>query len=91
MLVALNTEESCSKQQCDKADNVPHYKTGDLIMIKNFDKNEHGMQNMYQTFVKLIGTRQLEVADPTGILRKVNILDVHRILPAGFNSQLYSR
>ena len=34
--------------------------------------------------VKLIGTRQLEVADPTGRLRKVNISDVHKILPADF-------
>ena len=34
--------------------------------------------------VKLIGTRQLEVSDLTGILRKVNISDVHKILPADF-------
>ena len=34
--------------------------------------------------VKLIGTRQLEVSDLTGRLQKVNISDVHKILPADF-------
>ena len=32
--------------------------------------------------VKLIGTRQLEVADLTGRLKKVNISDIHKVLPA---------
>ena len=34
--------------------------------------------------VKLIGTKQLEVSDLTGRLRKVNISDVHKILPEDF-------
>ena len=38
MLAALNTKEAHSKQQCNKNDNVPCYKIGDLIMIKNFGK-----------------------------------------------------
>ena len=41
---------------------------------------------MFPTFrvVKLIGTRQLEAPNPTGRLQKVNILDVHKIIPADF-------
>ena len=34
--------------------------------------------------VKCIGTRVLEVSDPTDRLRKVNVSDVHKILPADF-------
>ena len=52
-------------------------------MIKNFDKNWNWDTKYIPNFriVKLIGTRQLEVPDPTGRLRKVNICDVHKILP----------
>ena len=32
----------------------------------------------------MIGTRQLEVSDPTGRHRKVNICDVHKVLPLEF-------
>ena len=32
--------------------------------------------------VKLIGPRLLEISDPTGRLRKVNVCDVHKILPS---------
>ena len=39
MLAALNTKEAHSKQIIEKYDNTPQYKIGDLIMIKNFDKN----------------------------------------------------
>ena len=54
-------------------------------MIKNFDKNQIGMQNTYQiSVIRLIGTRQLEVYDPIGRLRKVNICDVHKVLPSEF-------
>ena len=42
------------------------------------------MPHMFQTLVRLIGTWQLEVSDTTGKLREVNILDVHKILPADF-------
>ena len=55
-------------------------------MIKNFDKklnwNAKYMPNTRVT--KLIGTRQLEVSDPTGRLRKVNIWYVHKVLPLEF-------
>ena len=57
------------------------------------------MQNMYKTFrvVNVLGTTQLEVADPTGRLRKVNISDIYKILPADFivtcipDKQLFAR
>ena len=38
MLAALNTKEACSKQNIDKYNDIPQYKIGDLIMIKNFNK-----------------------------------------------------
>ena len=38
MLAALNTKEAHSKPKFDKHDNVPKFKIGDLIIIKNFDK-----------------------------------------------------
>ena len=84
MLTALNTKEAHSKQKCDKHDNVPMFKIRDLIMIKNFDKKLTWDAKYVTNFtvVKLIGTRQLEVSDLRGRLRKVNISDVHKILPA---------
>ena len=48
MLAALNTKEAHSKQNNDKYDDVPEYKIGDLVMIKNFNKNQIGMQSTYQ-------------------------------------------
>ena len=42
MLAALNTKETCSKKNIDKYDDIPQYKIGDLIIIKNFDKNKLG-------------------------------------------------
>ena len=55
-------------------------------MIKNFDKKLTWNTKYVPNFrvVKLIGTRQLEVADETDRLRKVNISDVHKILHADF-------
>ena len=55
-------------------------------MIKNFDKKSNWNAKYIPNFrnVRLIGTRQLEVSDPTGRLRKVNICDVHKILPSEF-------
>ena len=41
MLAALNTKESCSKQNKDKYDDVPQYKIGDLVKIKNFNKKSN--------------------------------------------------
>ena len=49
MLTTLNTKEALSKEQCDKHDDVPKFKIGDLIMIKNFEKSQCGTQNMFQT------------------------------------------
>ena len=36
MLTALNTKEAHSKQKKEKYNDVPQYKIGDLVMIKNF-------------------------------------------------------
>ena len=50
ILAELNTKEAHSKQKHDKHDNIPQFEIGDLIMIKNLNKNGTGMQNMYPTF-----------------------------------------
>ena len=51
-------------------------------MIKIFDKHQIGTQKMPNfRIIRLIGTRQLEVSDPTGTLRKVKICDVHKVMP----------
>ena len=47
MLAALNTKEAHSKQNIDKWIDIPQHRIGDLIIIKNFDKNQIGMQNTY--------------------------------------------
>ena len=47
MLVVLHTNEVHSKQNIDKYDDIPQYKIGDLMMIKNLDKNQFGMQNTH--------------------------------------------
>ena len=36
MLTALNTKEATSKQSKQKYDDIPNYKIGDLVMIRNF-------------------------------------------------------
>ena len=86
MLAVLNTKEACSKQNTDKYDDIPQYKIGDLIMIKNVDKKSNWDAKYIPNFriIRLIGTRQLEVSDPRGRLRKVNICDVHNISPSEF-------
>ena len=38
---ALNTKEDHSKQNKEKYDDIPHYKIGDLVMIRNFDKKSN--------------------------------------------------
>ena len=48
MLAALNTKEAYLKQSRQKYD-IPDYKLGDLVIIRNFDKNLSGMQSMYLT------------------------------------------
>ena len=99
MLAALNTKEAHSKQNRDNYDDMPQYKIGDLIMIKNFNKKSNWDAKYIPNFriIRLIGTRQLEVSDLTSGLRKVNICDVLRILPSEFivscipDEQVFSR
>ena len=38
ILADLNTKEDHSKQSKQKYDDIPNYKIGDLVMIRNFDK-----------------------------------------------------
>ena len=47
-LQALNTKEPHSKQNKDKYYDVHHYKIGDLVMIKNINKNQIGTLSTYQ-------------------------------------------
>ena len=51
ILAALNTKdtkEACSKQNRDKYNDIPQYKIGHLIMIKNLDKKSNWDPNTYQ-------------------------------------------
>ena len=80
MLAALNTKEAHSKQNTEKYDDIPQYKIGDFVMIKNFDKKLNRDTKYIPNFriIRLIGPRQQEVSNPTGRLRKVNITDVQK-------------
>ena len=80
----LNTKETHYKQSKEKYDDIPHYKIGDLVMIRNFDKKSNWDTKYIPNFkiVWLIGPRQLEVSTQNGRLRKVNVCDVHKILPS---------
>ena len=50
MLAALSIKGASSKQSKQNYDNVPNYKIGDLVMIRNFDKKKPtGMQSTYLT------------------------------------------
>ena len=86
MLRALITKEAHSKEKHDKHDDVPQFKIRDLIMIRNFDKKSNCDAKYVPNFriVRLTGTRELEISDPMGRLRKLNISDAHKILPAEF-------
>ena len=59
MFAALNTKESCSKQNKDKYDNIPQYKIGDLVMIENFGKKSNWDAKYTPNFriIRLIGPR----------------------------------
>ena len=74
MLAALNTKEAHSKHS-KKYDDIPNHKIGDLVMIRNFDKNSYCDAKNIPNFtaVQSIGSRQLRVTDPTGRLREVII------------------
>ena len=69
-----------------KHDDVPQFKIDNLIMIRNFNKKSTLDAKYVPNYrvVRLMGTRQLEVSDPTGRLRKLNISDVHKVIPADF-------
>ena len=47
MPAAPNTKEAISKQNIEKYVDIPQYKIGDLIMIKNFNKNQIRMPSAY--------------------------------------------
>ena len=53
-------------------------------MIKNFNGKSSWDAKYVPNFrvVCLIGSRQLEVSDPTGRARKLNICDAHNIMPS---------
>ena len=80
MLAALSTREAHSKQTKQKYDDASNYKIGDLVMIKNFNKKSNWDEKHILNFrvVCLIGSRQLEVSDPTSRTRKVNDCDEHK-------------
>ena len=46
-LASLNTKEACSKQSKENYDDILQDKTGDLVIIKNFDKNQMGTLRTY--------------------------------------------
>ena len=84
MLASLNMREAHSKQSKQRYDDISNYKIGDLVMIRNFGKKSNLDAKYILNFrvVHLIGSRQLEVPDPTGRIRKVNVCDVHKIQPS---------
>ena len=59
MLAALKTKEGCFKQNIEKYDDIPEYKIGDFVMIKNFNKKLNWDTKHIPNFriVRLIGTR----------------------------------
>ena len=58
-LAALNTNKACSKQKCDKHDDDPKFKIGDLVVIKYSNKKLTWDAKYVPNFriVRLIGTR----------------------------------
>ena len=66
MLAALHMREAQSRQTKQSSDDVPYYKIGDLVMIKNFNKKSTWDAKYIPNFrvVHLIGSRQLEVLLP---------------------------
>ena len=51
-------------------------------MIRNLDKKSNWDARYIPHFrvVHLIGSRQLEVSDPTGRIRNINVCGAHKIL-----------
>ena len=86
MLAALNTKEACCKQIKNKYNDIPQYKIGDLVKIKNFDKKSNWDTKYISNFriIRLISLWQLKVSNLTSRLWKVNSSDMHKILPSDF-------
>ena len=86
MLAALNTRQAQSKQSKQEYDDVPNYKICDLVMIRNYYRKSNWYAKYIPNFtvVCLIGSSQLEVSDPTGRVRKVNVYDAHKIMPSNY-------
>ena len=86
MLAALNAKDACSKHSKEKCDDIQQYKIDDLVMIKTFDRKSYWDAKDIPNFiiVRLKGSRQLEVSDQTGRLRKLNICDMHKILTSDY-------
>ena len=63
MLAALNMREAHSKQTKQRYGDLPNYKIGDLVMIRNFDKKSTWDAKYVPNFrvLHLSGSRQLEV------------------------------
>ena len=59
MPAVLNTKQAPSEQDKEKYDDVPQYKIGDLVMVKNFDKNSNWDTKAIPNFriIRLIGPR----------------------------------
>ena len=84
MLAALNMRGAWSKQPKHKYDNVPIYHIDDLVMITNFDTKSNWDAKYIPNFrvVHVIGSPQLEVSDPMGRTRKINVCNAHKIMPS---------
>ena len=82
MLAALHTKEAHSKQCKQKYDDLPNYKIGDLVMIRNFDKKSTWDAKYIPNFivVHLRSSRQLEVSD----VKSLNVCDVQKVLPSDY-------
>ena len=84
MLAALDMREAHSKQSEQKHDNEPHYKIGDLDVIRHSEKKSNWDAKYVPNsrVVHLIDSKWLEVSDPIDRIRKVNVCDAHRIVPS---------
>ena len=84
MLASLNMRAAHWKESKQKYDDVPSYKIGDLVMIRHFDNKSNWDAKYIPNFrvVCLIGSRQLEVSDPTSRIREVNVSEAHEIVPS---------
>ena len=63
MLAVLNTKEAGSKENKDKYDDIPQYKIGDLVMIKNLNEKLNWDAKYIPNFriIRIISPRECEV------------------------------